>query len=64
MRKTSGRCFGSSNSHFPAEKFKAITDAHEADDKKAAADARNKLASAFKTKAKSVNEKYIFPLDH
>ena len=35
------------DSHFPAEKFKAITDAHEADDKKAAADARTKLASAF-----------------
>ncbi len=49
------------DSHFPAEKFKAITDAHEADDKKAAADARTKLASAFKVKAKSVNEKYIVP---
>ena len=49
------------DSHFPAEKFKAITDAHEADDKKAAADARTKLASAFKAKAKSVNEKYIVP---
>ena len=49
------------DSHFPAEKFKAITDAHEADDKKAAADARTKLASAFKAKAKSVNEKYIIP---
>ena len=49
------------DSHFPAEKFRAITDAHEADDKKAAADARTKLASAFKAKAKSVNEKYIVP---
>ena len=49
------------DSHFPAEKFKAITDAHEADDKKAAADARTKLASAFKVKAKIVNEKYIVP---
>ena len=34
-------------------------DAHEADDKKAVADARTKLASAFKAKAKSVMEKYI-----
>ena len=49
------------DSHFPAEKFRAITDAHEADDKKAATDARTKLASAFKAKAKSVNEKYIVP---
>ena len=49
------------DSHFPVEKFKAITDAHEADDKKAVADARAKLASAFKLKAKSVNEKYIAP---
>ena len=49
------------DSHFPVEKFKAITDAHEADDKKAAADARTKLANAFKAKAKSVNEKYIVP---
>ena len=49
------------DSHFPVEKFKAITDAHGADDKKAVADARTKLASAFKAKAKSVNEKYIVP---
>ncbi len=49
------------DSHFPVEKFKAITDAHEIDDKKAVADARTKLASAFKLKAKSVNEKYIVP---
>jgi len=49
------------DSHFPVEKFKAIDDAYQADDKKAAADARTKLASAFKAKAKSVNEKYIVP---
>ncbi len=49
------------DSHFPVEKFKAITDAYEADDKKAVADARTKLASAFKAKAKSVMEKYIVP---
>jgi len=49
------------DSHFPVEKFKAIDDAHQADDKKAQADARTKLARAFKDKAKSVNEKYIVP---
>ena len=49
------------DSHFPVEKFKAITDAYDADDKKAVVDARTKLASAFKAKAKSVMEKYIVP---
>ena len=49
------------DSHFPVEKFKAIDDAYQADDKKAASDARTKLARAFKDKAKSVNEKYIVP---
>ncbi len=49
------------DSHFPVEKFKAIDDAYQADDKKTAADARTKLARAFKDKAKSVNEKYIVP---
>jgi DNA recombination protein RmuC len=49
------------DSHFPVEKFKAITDGHDAQDKRAVADARAKLATAFKAKAKSVNEKYIVP---
>jgi len=49
------------DSHFPVEKFKAIDDAYQADDKKAMADARTKLANAFKAKAKSINEKYIVP---
>ena len=49
------------DSHFPVEKFKAITDAYDTDDKKAVTDARTKLASAFKVKAKSVMEKYIVP---
>ena len=49
------------DSHFPVERFKAIDDAHQEDDKKAMADARTKLARAFKDKAKSVNEKYIVP---
>ncbi len=49
------------DSHFPVERFKAIDDAHQEDDKKAMIDARTKLARAFKDKAKSVNEKYIVP---
>ena len=49
------------DSHFPVEKFKAIDDAYQADDKKAAAEARTKLARAFRDKARSVNEKYIVP---
>ncbi len=49
------------DSHFPVEKFKTINDAYDADDKKAVADARTKLVSAFKAKAKSVMEKYIVP---
>ena len=49
------------DSHFPLEKFKAITDGYDADDKRAVADAKAKLATAFKNKAKSVNEKYIVP---
>jgi len=49
------------DSHFPVEKFKAIDDAYQADDKKAAADARTKLARVFRDKAKIVNEKYIVP---
>ena len=35
------------DSHFPVEKFKAITDGYDADDKKAVAEARTKLANAF-----------------
>ena len=49
------------DSHFPVERFKAIQDAHQEDDKKAMTDARTKLARAFKEKAKSVSEKYIVP---
>ncbi len=49
------------DSHFPVEKYKAIQDADQEDDKKALADARTKLAKAFKDKAKSVHEKYIVP---
>ena len=49
------------DSHWPVEKFQAISDAEEIKDKKAIADARDKLASAFRAKAKKVNEKYIVP---
>ncbi len=49
------------DSHWPVEKFQAIVDAEESKDKKAIADAKDKLASAFRTKAKKVNEKYIVP---
>ena len=49
------------DSHWPVEKFQAISDAEEAKDKKATADARDKLASAFRTKAKKIKEKYIVP---
>ena len=49
------------DSHFPVERFKAIQDAHQEDDKKAIADARTNLSKDFKEKAKSINEKYIVP---
>jgi DNA recombination protein RmuC len=49
------------DSHFPVEKFSAISDAYQSEDKKALAEARKQLASAFRTKAKKVKEKYIVP---
>jgi len=49
------------DSHWPIEKFKAIDDAFQSKDKDALADARKDLASAFRNKAKRVNEKYISP---
>jgi len=49
------------DSHWPVEKFQAISDAEEAKDKKAVTDARDKLASAYRAKAKKINEKYIVP---
>ena len=49
------------DSHWPVEKFQAIVDAEESKDKRAITDAKDKLASAFRTKAKKVNEKYIVP---
>jgi len=49
------------DSHWPIEKYKAIDDAYQIKDKDALATARNELASAFRTKAKKVSEKYIMP---
>jgi len=49
------------DSHWPIEKYKAIDEAYQAKDKDELARARNDLASAFRTKAKKVAEKYIMP---
>ena len=49
------------DSHWPVEKYKAIDDAYQANDKEAQAEARKDLAAAFRSKAKSVNLKYIAP---
>ena len=49
------------DSHWPIEKFKAIDEAFQKKDKDALADARKDLASAFRAKAKTVNNKYISP---
>ena len=49
------------DSHWPVEKYKAIDDAYNANDKEAQAEARKDLASAFRLKAKTVNSKYIAP---
>ena len=47
------------DSHWPVEKYKAIDDAYNANDKDAQAEARKDLATAFRLKAKAVNAKYI-----
>ena len=49
------------DSHWPVEKYKAIDDAYNANDKEAQAEARKDLAAAFRLKAKAVNSKYIAP---
>ena len=48
------------DSHWPVEKFQAISDAEEAKDKTAMADARDKLASAFRAKAKKLMKNILF----
>ena len=49
------------DSHWAVEKFQAIIDADESKDKKAMTDARDKLASAYRIKAKTIQSKYIVP---
>jgi len=49
------------DSHWPIEKYKAVDEAFQNNDKDALASARHELASAFRTKSKSVNQKYINP---
>ena len=49
------------DSHWPVEKYKAIDDAYNANNKEAQAEARKDLAAAFRLKAKTVNAKYIAP---
>ena len=49
------------DSHWPVEKYKAIDDAYNANDKDSQAEARKDLAAAFRLKAKAVNMKYIAP---
>jgi len=49
------------DSHWPVEKYKAIDDAYNTNDKDAQAEARKDLAVAFRLKAKAVNTKYIAP---
>ena len=49
------------DSHWPIEKYKAVDEAFQNKDKEALVSARHELASAFRTKSKSVNQKYINP---
>ena len=49
------------DSHWPIEKYKAVDEAFQNNDKDALASARHDLASAFRTKSKSVSQKYINP---
>jgi len=49
------------DSHWPVEKYKAIDDAFQKNDKESLGNARKDLASAFRQKAKLVSNKYIAP---
>ena len=49
------------DSHWPIEKYKAVDEAFQNNDKESLNEARAGLASAFKAKSKAVNEKYINP---
>ena len=50
-----------SNHRLAEEKYKAIDDAYNSNNKEAQAEARKDLAAAFRLKAKTVNSKYIAP---
>ena len=45
------------DSHWPIEKYKAVDEAFQNKDKEALVSARHELASAFRTKSKTVNQK-------
>ncbi len=49
------------DSHWPIEKLKAVEDAFNSQDKKMLSDARSKLASAIRIKARKIMELYISP---
>ena len=49
------------DSHWPVEKYKAIDDAFQNNNKDSLASARKDLAIAFRNKAKAVSSKYIAP---
>ena len=49
------------DSHWPIEKYKAVDEAFQEKNKDALVRARHDLASAFRTKSKNVNQKYINP---
>ena len=49
------------DSHWPIEKYKAIDDAYQNNDKETLAESRKNLAVAFRNKAKTVSAKYIAP---
>ena len=49
------------DSHWPVEKYKAIDDAFNANNKEAQTEARKDLATACRLKAKTVYSKYIVP---
>ena len=49
------------DSHWPIEKYKAIDDAFQNNDKENLAIARKELATAYRNKAKAVSIKYIAP---
>ena len=49
------------DSHWPIEKYRAVDEAFQKRDKEALSSARHELASAFRSKSKTVSQKYINP---